>query len=646
MIFPRMKLIFFLLILVSAAPAAETFIPRAPGTARAKTSDGFPAGYDPEVVEFVNRAGITSTSTRRKFQEFTAQMKSHCPTLWGRLMLVPCRTGEGYLMPFGPGTARFPTGNEPFVEGGQVTRSAAGAGISYAQNWPNRIEVPRGITNYNTQLAPLEPLFIATVGRNNAPAPHYFQNVTSFIRWNGGTTSDWMTSYSGWASDFGIGPYHVGMAVQGSWGAEYRQDCLAVNDTAHVSHLVGMDIQSGRKRLVMLTDNYLADLSSSTAVPSTNAWTGLWFYPGIAPAGATAGTMQYLVWFLGGISDAQSEARLVWPILQATLMRDDSQGGRTFHIIEGGQSLATSNGLINLQRQFNEAGHGFTFSIHSFGGTPIERWLGKDPEHPVRDRQYTIGFYDAVNGNAACQINYPFGVPGVEKWVLWRQGESDTESRDASRVYGKQLDNLFAFLKEDFGSDLRMAVNLVDYSLAYRTNPELGDFVLSGITGPVPGLNGRYRITPVASTLDPKDRGAITNAGTSYVWNNGATELRRNGLQWEIRSGGKLCARSVGKQVDHPELVERWVMFRGVKGTPAFTESRTGNIEILRQQQRNFALRNPKSVVVHDSRGAARRQEDPTALDYAAIDAVHPNVNGERVMGARCKAAMLTLPAL
>lgn len=639
-----MKLVPILLILFSTSAAwADSAVPRA---ARAKTSDGFPEGYDPVVVEFVNRAGITSTSTRRKFQNFTVQMKSQCPTLWGRLMLVPCRTGEGYLLPFGPGTALFPTGNEPFVEGGQVSRSAAGAGISFAPNWANRIEVPRGITNYNLQLAPLEPLFIATVGRNSAPAPHYFQNVNCFIRWNGGTTSDWMTTYSGWASDYGIGPYHVGMAVQGSWGAEYRQDCLAVNDSNHVSHLVGMDIQSGRKRLVLLTDNYLSDLSSATAVPSTNAWTGLWFYPGIAPSGASSGTMQYLVWFIGGISDAQQEARRVWPILQSTLMRDDNAGGRTFHIIEGGQSLATTNGLIDLQRKLNADGHGVTLAIHSFGGTPIDRWLGKDPDHPVRESQYTSGFFDAVNGTAACQISFPFGVPGVEKWVLWRQGESDTESRAASLVYGRQLDNLFAFLKEDFGNDLRMAVNLVDYSLAYRTNPDLGDFVLSGITGMFPGVNGRYRITQVNSSLDPVNRGRVTNADSPYVWTNGGTVIRRNGQQWEIRSAGRLCARSVGKQVDHPELVGRWMMFRGLKGGPVFSESRTGNIEILRQQQKSFALRNPKSVVVHDSRGVARRHEDPLAVDYQAIDAVHPNVNGEKVMSDRCKAAMFTLPAL
>lgn len=86
-------------------------------------------------------------------------MKVHAPTLWSRLVIVPARSHQGYLYPFGGGVLSLPTGTNPFQEVGTVTESTSGASIAYSGGFPNAIQTPASF-NYDTNRALLEPMFM------------------------------------------------------------------------------------------------------------------------------------------------------------------------------------------------------------------------------------------------------------------------------------------------------------------------------------------------------------------------------------------------------------------------------------------------------------------------------------------------------
>lgn len=593
---------------------------------------------DQDAIDFIVRAGVTDKAAKLQIDDFARMMKLVAPTLWSRLMIVPTCSHLGYLHPFGPGTEVFPTRTEVFVEGGTVTEGTTGAAIAYASNWPNRIQTPAGITNYNTQLAPLEPWFVGSVYTNDSAGPAYHTQTTEFIHWNAGTTSAWLNSWSGWNSDFDLASYLVGCGVQGV-SAEYRQDAMLINDSAHVPHLFGVDLKNARKQIVIVGDAMVTNATHATATPSTNATTGLWFYPAIRSDTPTTGKLQCLVWVAGGIADIQSEAKMLWPVMQATLMRHMFTDEKTIHFAINGQSNATDYSMYRKQRAFNADSRGVTAMAMSFGGTPISNWVGSNPSAPVRGSQYTGGIYTSRTSGATA-VAWPWDVTGTKKIFDWVQGESDTESIALANAYQAQLENLYSFLKADFGSDLKMAVAQIDYSIAYRTATAQGNFTLSGLTGAESGANGTYAIAAVTGTVSGSDAGLITNAHTRYSWSKSTYTIARNGSQWEIKNGSTLIARSTGDPVDHPQLVSGWTFSVGA-GAPAFSESRTGNIEIVRKAQREFAKAHPLDVVSYDTRGCTRAQENPSAPDYFWSDAVHLNKSGQTLMAARFKAAVL-----
>jgi hypothetical protein len=404
--------------------------------------------------------------------------------------------------------------------------------------------------------------------------------------------------------------------------------------------LFGVDVKNARKQVVIVGDGLVTNATHATATPSTNATTGLWFYPALRSDAPTTGKLQALVWVAGGIADIQGEARMLWPVMASTLLRHMYVDERNVHFAINGQSNATDYSLYRKQRALNADGRGVTATATSYGGTPISNWVGSNPSAPARGSQYTGGLY-ASRTSGATAVAWPWDVTGIQKVIDWVQGESDTESIALANAYRQQLENLFTFLRADFGSDLRMAVAMIDYSLAYRTATAQGNFALSGLTGAASGANGTYAIAAATGTVSGTDAGLITNAHARYSWTKSTYAIARNGSQWEIKDGATLIARSTGDPVDHPQLVSGWTFSVGA-GTPAFSESRTGNIEIVRKAQRDFALAHPLDVVSYDTRGCTRAQENPSAPDYLWSDAVHLNKAGQTLMAARFRTAVLT----
>lgn len=151
----------------------------------------------------------------------------------------------------------------------------------------------------------------------------------------------------------------------------------------------------------------------------------------------------------------------------------------------------------------------------------------------------------------------------MHKIVDWIQGESDTQTLQEALDYKKRLTSFYNFIKADFGSDVKMAIAGIDYSIGNRTSTSIGNFILSGLTGTSLGANGTYVITAVAPVLDGLDAGHISNADTPYSWTKGGYSISKNVYQWEIKDGSTVIARSYGNPVDHPQLATGWVVLSG-----------------------------------------------------------------------------------
>jgi hypothetical protein len=596
-----------------------------------------PAPEDADVTEFVARANVTDPVAIEQLKRFTYLMKTHAPTIWSRLVLVPTRSHQGYLHPFGGGVSSFPSTSTPFIEQGTVTESTAGASISYAANWPNRIATP---FIYNNVRAAYEPWYVGIVANNNPAAPSArFVSSSKQIGW--GTGSNWLYAF---AAGDSVGNWHASAALQGAEGAQYRFDNYYAA-YSRLPYLVGVQVQNGVQSVTSLINNQIVT-ATSTAVPSTNATTPLHFFPHLHTWGgvdASSGTLQYVVFILNGVSDVPEEAVNFFTILKMSMMSDmtHSLNNNFFQIHQSGQSNSDGESPRFNNWRINEQGANAHYSVSGLGGQPISVWLGSNANSPVRQSIYLSSLYNSGAATGTMEHHMSEYVPSVNNIRVfdWRHGESDTEDLARSLVYKQQLNNLFNFIKEDFGPDMKMGVMGIDYSLSYRTSSTQGNFVLSGFTGTSTVVNGTYVITPVTRIIDGVDGGLITNATTSYSWTKGDYTIVKNKYQWEIKNGSTVIARSSGDEVDHPQLVSNWIILSGT-GSPAFGQSRTGNIEIVRKAQKDFALENPDSVFFYDSRGSARAQENPADPLYVSSDGVHISRWGRRNLSYKFRDAL------
>lgn len=588
----------------------------------------YSSGLDSDAMTWLTAQGITDPALQAKYLSFTTLSKALTPTLWSRLMLVPCRDGEGYLSNFGGGISTHPSqlrGN--FREVGTVTKSAAGASIAYAANWANRIETPSGYV-HGTHRS--EPTFMGMVYKNTISGAK-FQNSAELLRWNVGTTSTFISNYSG--GDSQTGAWQKGIAINGAISGQFIAENALANNSVDAPQFVGFDFQNGRFSVAQLANERYQLATHASASPATSSiTTGLYFYPGIKSSGGLTGQLQYLIFISGGVIDIASEAKKFWDILRGTLLSDVVA---PIHFHQGGQSLSSGYLQRALQMVLN-TDRTVTTTTHTYGGTPISNWVGSNPASPARGSQYTGGFYKG-DGTGAAEAGWPFSNSTIPSWIVWLQGESDTEARSTATVYQQQLTNLLAFLDADLGSNLKMAVNLCDYAIAYRTGSLQGDFTLSGLSGSGSSANGAWAIAAISATVSGA---VVTNASTSYSWTkSGGGTISKNGSGlWEIAISGTVYA-TADQIVTHPELVTSWTLASGTTGTPAFSESRTGNIERVRAAQAAFAAANATRVVTFDSRGVTRPVDTG-----ATSDAVHPDNAGQDLLASRAKTAILSLP--
>lgn len=579
--------------------------------------------FDIDSEAWLASQSITDISVRRRYSNFYKLCKSLTPTLWGRLMMVSLRSNEAPRKTWGGGKSIHASQLQgDFVTAGTVTYGTDGATMSYAANWPNRVQTPAGYA-YATHRQETAPTFFGVVYKN-ALASGKFLNGASFVRFGTGATSSFMGNYSG--GDAQVAAYQTGSSMISASSGQFINYDSSANNSVDAPQFVGFDYFPGRASIGQLSNaNYVTTTNAGNWPYTNSVTTGLYFYPLLATSGTTSGLLQYIVSISGGIADITLEAKRFWEILRATLLNDYVPA---IHFAMGGQSLATSYLARALQMQANTS-HTVTSSLHSYGGTYISAWVGADPNAPARQSQYTGGFYNGSNGGAA-EKEWPFSITkGLKKWVVWLQGESDTELRSTALVYQQQMENLLTFLRADFGTDFKIAVNLADYALGYRTGTAQGNVTLSGITGSGTAINGAWVIAAIVATTSG---GEVTNANASYSWtkSGGGVMAKNGGGYWEISNSGTIYATSIESHT-HPELCT-WTLSNGATGTPAFSESRTGNIERVRKAQSDFVTANTGLAYSFDSRGVTR----PWDVSGSG-DVVHPNNAGQDLLAARAE---------
>ncbi|BCU79389.1 hypothetical protein [Luteolibacter sp. LG18] len=274
----------------------------------------------------------------------------------------------------------------------------------------------------------------------------------------------------------------------------------------------------------------------------------------------------------------------------------------------------------------------------SYGGTPISNWL-------VNSLAATASLEQNRKLNSEAAFATPIrGLRYLDSWqigkdtlptnpivrahtrnlLIWNQGESDTEYQFEAFRYEFLLRALLGFHKADRGDDMRTILCLVDYDPTLRTYPACGDFTLSGLTGPGAAANGHYVIT---STQDKYDY------FFPYQWTNGSCVLRKEGRNWVLRMDGQAIATSTGPTREHPELATGWTLANG-GGLPTFSESRTGNIERVRQAIRNVAASDPDRIRTIDTRDFPRTVAGDSVHWYGSDGSFSPALP---IYGARVR---------
>ncbi|BCU75982.1 hypothetical protein [Luteolibacter sp. LG18] len=312
----------------------------------------------------------------------------------------------------------------------------------------------------------------------------------------------------------------------------------------------------------------------------------------------------------------------IWPVMATTYLRDlvdyvchggFGQSNETAELTAadfgapGGVADLKNVSVSNINANFGgEAiSHYLIASATNTGNLQADRQTDSDAAY----NSPTNGFrmVTASNAFAAILPTNALALGRTTKVLSWNQGESDTEYRFEALRYQANLTQVIARLRAIHGSDVRIIYHLVDYDPPFRTASG-NNLTISGLTGGASGANGTYAIQAAAGETD---------YNVAYVFTKGTYTLQIASGNWELRNSGTLIMTGSATNAAHPELVASWTFATG-GGTPAFAETRTGNIEQVRQAIRNVAAADALGWVI-DTRPFPRDTDpggDPTAVHY------------------------------
>lgn len=547
----------------------------------------------PEALEFFARASVSDPSAREDINTFILGCKEL--GIWDKLVYVPCLPSHGGRHQLGGAAQRT---NTPWTlvnasdtaSGVRVTLSGDNNHLLSDQVYSTTDGTPwtSGCLSYQDQTP-------NTVLQNNFTQKVVGQTWRFAGMASAGAVPFWHTF---WAH--GILAPTVSTAAPAAPAAHEQ-----VNNSYRNSHLSAVSVD-GTANYSALTDNLITSWTFTGPITSFNV--KMRFYPpaGNGQAGVIQGAFIYYDRLTTLGNSVWSKFRAL--VNQTLLSRLTSVGNR--RILISGQSNGVNQNLsIEFSRQSVGELMGPTELFRSgLGGNPIATWIGTSGSN-TRTAQYAIDFWSGTATQPLFQRTR-INVGRRQEYLIWFQGESDTELASTAAAYRQQLATLINYFRSDSGNpNLKVIVVQIDYNFTLRDDNSGGffsDLSLTGFAGGLSALNGSYAITTLTGHFDP------------YVWTKTGYRVEQQSNRWVFveTAGNTVVASAVQTNLPHPAMVTSWVDASNNPITPSFgAGNRLEWIERIRYAQREIVNDLP-NVFTFESRGYTRT--DGVHIDDAA----------------------------
>lgn len=574
----------------------------------------------PESVEFFSRASVTDSDAKQSIDQFVRGCKFL--GIWDNLVYVPCLPSMGGLHQLGGSANRT---NTPWtiVNGTSIPEGVSITNNNYANYLLTDQVIPTysagtpitiGLSASQNQL----PEFVVFSGSGHSGNPSFVPVV--YAAYLGTNVQVIGTAASG--AEPSLHSLWIHGNNVGVMGTNYHE----VRNNYRQPQMMAASF-NGSTRFDVLVKNRVHEKTHGVAMTGGNA--KMRFYPPSSQNGNIHnGWIQGAFLYYGMMSSSPSSS--VWQKFE-TLVSQTIHGRLTTAGLRRLHMSGQSNGVdINFTTHFSKKGTPqamgpTTLARSGLGGQPINTWVGPFGSN-TRAANYA-GAFGAASEFLTTRVS---GYGRNVEYLIWFQGESDTESLTLANQYRAQLKTLIEYVREDAANPKLVVVAVqIDYEFGYRCTAIQGDFVVSGLTGGLSGANGSYAISALANNTSP------------YVWTKAGYKIEQQGGLWVFveTTGNTVIATSpTSTGIAHPQIATGWVDAGSGSVSPAFSESRTGNIEIVRKAQRDICSDLPY-IYTFDSRGYSRY-----------YDSVHINNNGLdagaawKLFCADLGASILTIP--
>jgi hypothetical protein len=489
--------------------------------------------YTAEAEEYFARAGVTDAYSKYSINEFVKGAKQL--GIWDKLVYVPCLPSMGGLHQIGGAAQRT---NTPWT---LVNASSVPEGVAITLNGlSNHLLSDQAVDNVSNPVA-----WGSFACQTTTPKFHWFDYTT--ISRAGGTGRNV-------GQEFWSNPHRVNLRyAHNSFMSATALTGLSFGYNNYKnSHLMALDSTNGSSAFGAICDEAVEARTLGSAV-NYNSAARLCFYPAVNQYSAGTGWVQGAFLYYGAFTEAGYEA---WGKFRALVAQTFLSGGVGHRrLLLSGQSNAAGNLALEISRQSTEDFGMFSVFNTGIGGNPISTWIGN-----IGNNSRTASYHGQAGGlwsntptQPAFQKARLVGIGKSQEYLVWFQGESDTETAETAAAYRAQLNTLINYIRTDTGNPyLKVIVVQIDYNYTIRDNNSGGfhsNLALTGVTGALSALNGAYTISTLTSHTDP------------YVWTKAGYKVEEQNNRWVFveTEGNTVVASAVQTNLPHPAMVTNWV---------------------------------------------------------------------------------------